>query len=111
VRISAAIKAGVPREKIWIDPGIGFGKTNDHNFALMRGIAKMKAGTGCKLLFGASRKSFIGRLDNKAPPEKRLGGSIATALLAAQAGADMVRVHDVAETVQALKVWRAFNGE
>jgi dihydropteroate synthase len=111
MRVAAAKKAGVEREKIWIDPGIGFGKTSDHNFALMRGIAKMKAETGCKLLFGASRKSFIGRLDNKAPPEKRLGGSIATVVLAAQAGADMVRVHDVAETVQALKVWRAFHGD
>jgi dihydropteroate synthase len=106
-RVAIAQAAGVAREKIWIDPGIGFGKTSAHNFALMRALGKMKIETGCKLLFGASRKSFIGRLDNKAPADKRLGGSLAAALLAVQAGADMVRVHDVAETAQALKVWRA----
>jgi dihydropteroate synthase len=106
-RAAIAQAAGVAREKIWIDPGIGFGKTSAHNFALMRALGKMKTDTGCKLLFGASRKSFIGRLDDKAPADRRLGGSLAAALLAAQAGADMVRVHDVAETAQALKVWRA----
>lgn len=104
-RAAAAEAAGV--KEIWIDPGIGFGKTSAHNFALMHALARIKAETGRKLLFGASRKSFIGRLDQGAPPDKRLGGSIAAALLAAQAGADMVRVHDVPETVQALKLWRA----
>lgn len=106
-RAAAAEAVGVAREKIWIDPGIGFGKTSAHNFALMRALGRIKSETGLRLLFGASRKSFIGRLDNNAPADRRLGGSVAAALLAAQAGADMVRVHDVAETVQALKVWRA----
>lgn len=106
-RVALAAAAGV--RDIWVDPGIGFGKTSAHNFALMRALGRIKAETGRKLMFGASRKSFIGRLDNTAPADKRLGGSVAAALLAAQAGADMVRVHDVAETVQALKVWRAVN--
>lgn len=106
-RVALAEKAGVPRRQTWVDPGIGFGKTAAHNFALVQGIGRIKAETGCPLLFGASRKSFIGRLDNNAPAERRLGGSIAIALLAAQSGADMVRVHDVAETAQALKVWLA----
>jgi dihydropteroate synthase len=106
-RAEAAEAARV--KDIWVDPGIGFGKTSAHNFTLMQALARIKAETGRKLLFGASRKSFIGRLDNNAAPDKRLGGSVAAALLAAQAGADMVRVHDVAETVQALKLWRAVN--
>jgi dihydropteroate synthase len=107
----AALAAAAGVADIWVDPGIGFGKTSAHNFALMRALARIKAETGRKLVFGASRKSFIGRLDNKAPADKRLGGSVAAALLAAQAGADMVRVHDVAETVQALKVWRAVGSQ
>jgi dihydropteroate synthase len=108
-RVAAAEAAGVARDKIWIDPGLGFGKTSAHNFALMRALGALKEAAGVKLAFGASRKSFIGRLDNNAPADKRLGGSVAAALLAAQAGADMVRVHDVAETVQALKMWRALD--
>jgi dihydropteroate synthase len=104
-RADAAAAAGV--KEIWVDPGIGFGKTGEHNLQLMRDLPRIARETGRHVVFGASRKSFIGRLDNNAPADQRLGGSLAAALLAAQAGARMVRVHDVAETVQALKLWRA----
>ena len=109
-RAAAAEEAGVKAENIWIDPGVGFGKNLAHNLALIAATRRVKAETGRKLLFGASRKSFIGRLDDNAPANQRLGGSVAVALLAAQGGADMVRVHDVRETAQALKVWRAVHG-
>jgi dihydropteroate synthase len=109
-RAQLAEGAGVRQEHIWVDPGIGFGKTSAHNFTLMRDLGRIKAETGFPLAFGASRKSFIGRLDDNAPADRRLGGSVAAALLAAQAGADMVRVHDVEESVQALKLWRAVHG-
>jgi dihydropteroate synthase len=106
-RAEAAEAAGVAPENIWVDPGIGFGKTNAHNITLMKNLGRIARETGKPLAFGASRKSFIGRLDGNAPADRRLGGSVAAAVLAAQAGAGMVRVHDVAETVQALKLWRA----
>jgi dihydropteroate synthase len=106
-RAGAAAAAGIPRARIWVDPGIGFGKTLEHNLALMRALARIRAETGCRLLFGASRKSFIARIDRGAMADQRLGGSLAAALLAAQSGADMIRVHDVRETVQALKLWSA----
>lgn len=102
-RAAAAMKAGVSRENIWLDPGIGFGKTLVHNLALMGALPRL-AGLGFPILFGASRKRFIASLDNDAPADQRLGGSIAAALHAAQAGAAMIRVHDVRETAQALKV-------
>ncbi len=104
-RVAAAEAAGA--RAVWIDPGIGFSKTLAHNLALMRALGRIKAETGRPLLFGASRKSFIAKLDPGAPPGARLGGSIAAALAAVRAGADMVRVHDVAETRQALLVARA----
>lgn len=95
--------AGVP--EIWIDPGIGFGKTLAHNLALIRAIPTLKNETQRALLCGASRKSLIAKIDPKAEaPTQRLGGSLALALAAAEAGADMLRVHDVAETRQALAV-------
>jgi dihydropteroate synthase len=99
----ALARAGAP--EVWIDPGIGFGKTLAHNLALIRAIPDLKARTGRPLLFGASRKSLIAKVDPKADtPDQRLGGSLALALYAAEAGADMLRVHDVAETRQALAV-------
>jgi dihydropteroate synthase len=110
-RAAAAEHAGVAKDNIWIDPGVGggmFGKTSAQCLTLIGAIQRIKSETGRKLLFGASRKSFIGALDGS-PADKRLGGSVAAALLAAQSGADMVRVHDVHETVQALKLWRAVN--
>jgi dihydropteroate synthase len=106
-RAAAAMAAGVAREKIWLDPGLGFGKHMiRHNLPLLAGLEHI-VGLGFPVLLGASRKSFIGALDGKAPAERRLGGSIAAALRGAEAGAAAVRVHDVAETVQALKVWAA----
>lgn len=107
-RAEATSAAGV--KEIWVDPGIGFGKTLDHNLALLGAVARIRDEVGRPVLIGASRKSFIAKLDPAADAARgRLGGSIAAALLAARNGAAMVRVHDVAETVQALKVWRAAN--
>jgi dihydropteroate synthase len=108
-RIADAERAGV--KELWVDPGLGFGKTLDHNLALINATSRIKQETGRPLLFGASRKSFIAKIDGASDAQKgRLGGSMAAALIAAQNGADMVRVHDVRETVQALKVWRAAKG-
>lgn len=106
-RVAAAEAKGV--EDIWVDPGIGFGKTLAHNLALLRAVKRIGEEAGKPVLIGASRKRFIAAIDPRAQSagEDRLGGSLAAALIAAQNGAAMVRVHDVAETVQALKVWRA----
>ncbi|MBU6206946.1 MAG: dihydropteroate synthase [Alphaproteobacteria bacterium] len=104
-RIEAAVAGGVKRERILVDPGIGFGKGVAANLALINGLPLFH-GLGCGLVFGASRKRIIGALANEAPVDARLGGSVALALTAAQGGAQIIRVHDVAETVQALKVWR-----
>ena len=109
-RSERAEQAGVKADKIWVDPGIGFGKTLEHNLALMRALPQIRAETGRKVAFGASRKSFIHRIDARAEAATdRLGGSLAAALWAARAGAGVIRVHDVAETVQALSVQRALN--
>jgi dihydropteroate synthase len=106
-RAEAAIAAGVAREKIWIDPGIGFGKTDGHNVALLRGLGRLVA-LGYPVLLGASRKSSIARIArDRSSEDQRLGGSLAVALAAARAGVAALRVHDVAETVQALAVARA----
>ncbi len=103
-RAEAAMAAGVARERIWLDPGVGFGKHMiRHNLPLLAGLDRIVA-LGFPVLLGASRKSFIGALDNGAGPDDRLGGSIAAALAGAAAGVAMVRVHDVRETVQALAV-------
>jgi dihydropteroate synthase len=104
-RIAAAEAAGIARDKILIDPGFGFGKNVAHNLELMNGLALLHS-LGCPLVVGASRKRTIGALSNEAPVDKRLGGSIAFALKAVEQGAHMVRVHDVPETVQALRIWR-----
>jgi len=105
-RADLAMAAGVTADSIWLDPGIGFGKTLDHNLALMRDLDQVIA-LGYPVLFGASRKRFIAALDDGADEMERLGGSLAAAMRAAQAGAAMVRVHDVRMTVQALKVQAA----
>ena len=104
-RIDAAVAAGVARERIVIDPGFGFGKSVQHNLQLMNGLALLH-GLGCPIMLGASRKRTIGALSNEAPANQRLGGSIALALKGAEQGAQLLRVHDVAETLQALRVWR-----
>jgi dihydropteroate synthase len=110
-RAAIAEAAGVHPAKIWIDPGIGFGKTLQHNLALIRGLPRLRNRTERRLVFGASRKSFIAKIDPGAETDQRLGGSIGAALAAWEFGADMLRVHDVAETVQALKVWLAIGAE
>jgi dihydropteroate synthase len=109
-RSAAAEEAGIARAKILIDPGFGFGKTVAHNLELMNGLA-MLHGLGCPIVLGASRKRTIGALSNEAPADQRIGGSIAFALKAAEQGAQIVRAHDVAETVQALKVWRGLRDQ
>ncbi len=104
-RRDAAVAAGVARERIILDPGIGFGKTVADNLALMNALPLFHA-LGQPLLTGTSRKRMIGALSNEAPAHKRLGGSLALALKAMDAGVQLLRVHDVPETVQALHVWR-----
>ncbi len=104
-RIAAAEAKGIARDKILIDPGIGFGKTVAHNLELINGLALLH-GLGCPIVVGASRKRMIGALSNEAPADQRLPGSLALALKAVEQGAQVIRVHDVPETVQALKVWR-----
>ncbi len=106
-RVEVVLAAGVARDRIWLDPGIGFGKTLAHNLALLAALDRIVA-LGFPVLLGASRKSFLARLDPAAKdPAHRLGGSLAAALAGALAGVTAVRVHDVAETVQALRVWEA----
>ncbi|HWI86463.1 MAG TPA: dihydropteroate synthase [Sphingomonas sp.] len=109
-RIEAAVAAGIDRARILIDPGIGFGKTLRHNLALLNGLALFH-GLGCPLVLGVSRKRTIGALSNEAPVEKRLGGSIGLAVLGAAQGVQLFRIHDVFETVQALRVWRGLRDE
>lgn len=104
-RRDAALAAGIARERIVLDPGIGFGKSLADNLALMNALPLFHA-LGQPLLVGASRKRMIGALANEAPADQRLGGSLALALKAAEAGVQLHRVHDVAPTVQALRVWR-----
>ena len=106
-RAEAAMSAGVAHDRIWLDPGIGFGKTVDHNLALTNGLDRIRT-LGFPVLYGASRKRMIQRIDPSASdPADRLGGSLALALAAARNGAAIIRVHDVRETVQALKVQTA----
>jgi dihydropteroate synthase len=104
-RIAAAESAGIDRARIVVDPGIGFGKNVGHNLQLINGLA-MLHGLGCAVMLGASRKRMIGALAGEAPADRRLPGSLALALKGAEQGAQLLRVHDVEETVQALKVWR-----
>jgi dihydropteroate synthase len=110
-RAEAAIAAGVAPERIWLDPGIGFGKHRiRHNLPLLAGLENVVA-LGFPVLLGASRKSFIGALDpSAARPADRLGGSVAAALAGAAAGVAAVRAHDVRDTLQALLVWQAIEG-
>lgn len=96
----------IARERIWIDPGIGFGKTLDHNLSLLSRLGEIVC-LGYPVVVGVSRKSFIGKVVGEEDPKRRLGGSISAMLRAVANGARVVRVHDVRETVQALKVWSA----
>jgi len=104
-----AMAAGVTREHVWLDPGIGFGKSAEDNLRLTRELGRLAA-LGFPVVYGASRKRFIAAIDPCAPEsDHRLGGSLAAALAAAEAGARVLRVHDVAETAQALAVRRAIH--
>ncbi|MBM3510654.1 MAG: dihydropteroate synthase [Alphaproteobacteria bacterium] len=105
-RIAACLAAGIARDRVLVDPGIGFGKTVAHNVALLRGLATYH-GLGCGVMVGVSHKSFIAALSAGEPADRRVPGSLAAALWALGAGAQAIRVHDVAETRQAVQVWRA----
>ena len=109
-RIEAAQAAGIKRERILVDPGFGFGKNVGHNLELMNGLALFHS-LGCPLMIGTSRKRTIGALSNEAPADRRLAGSIAFALKAVEQGVQIVRVHDVFETVQALRIWRGMRDQ
>jgi dihydropteroate synthase len=107
-RLQAALDAGIAEERVWLDPGIGFGKAAAHNMELLRRLGELRE-LGRPLVVGTSRKSFIGKLDGS-PADRRLGGTIASSVLAAAEGADVLRVHDVAEVRQALQVAAAILG-
>jgi dihydropteroate synthase len=106
-RVALCLDAGIARERLLIDPGFGFGKTLEHNLALLKRQPELVQRAGVPLLAGLSRKSMLGAITGEQVPAQRLGASVGSALLAAQLGAAIVRVHDVKETVQALKVWQA----
>ena len=108
-RIAVCEAAGVPRERIAVDPGIGFGKTVQHNLQILASIDRF-CRLGVAVLIGVSRKSFIARVSRGEPPKERLAGSIAAALAAVARGANIVRAHDVAATRQALAIWQAIEG-
>ncbi|MEL7240446.1 MAG: dihydropteroate synthase, partial [Planctomycetota bacterium] len=107
-RIAACVEAGIAREQIAIDPGIGFGKTIEHNLVLLKHVDAFTR-LGAPILVGASRKGFIGRLSGVDTAADRISGSLAAALAAVAGGADFIRVHDVEETRQALSVWTAID--
>ena len=109
-RIAAVVAGGVDRSRIIVDPGIGFGKTLAENLALLNGLAIFH-GLGCPIMLGASRKRLIGALSNEAPVDQRLAGSLALAVKGAEAGVQILRVHDVAETVQAVRIWRGMRDQ
>jgi dihydropteroate synthase len=107
-RLARAEALGIDRSRIVLDPGIGFGKTAVHNLQLLRGLSLFH-GLGCAILLGTSRKRFIGSIGRTEDPQKRAPGSIATALAGLAQGVQVLRVHDVAETRQALRLWQALN--
>jgi dihydropteroate synthase len=107
-RIEAATAAGIAEQRIWLDPGIGFGKTAEHNLELLRRLAEL-CELGRPLVVGTSRKSFIGKVDGSDAGE-RLGGTIASSVLAAAEGAEVLRVHDALEVGQAMAVAGAILG-
>ena len=107
-RARRAEQLGIPKERIFIDPGIGFGKTLEHNLLILRDIHKFVE-TGYRVLVGTSRKSFIGKITGRENPDDRIFGTAASVALCAAAGVSIVRVHDVAEMVQVAKVANAVN--
>jgi dihydropteroate synthase len=108
-RLAACAAAGIAPARIALDPGIGFGKRDSHNLAILADLA-LYHGLGCALLLGASRKSFIGRLSRGEDADHRLAGSLAAALAGLNRGVQIIRVHDVAETAQSVAIWRAIAG-
>lgn len=109
-RVAVCLEAGIRPENLCVDPGIGFGKTVAHNLEVLRHTALFH-GLGLPVLIGLSRKGFIGALSRKEPPKDRLAGSLAGALASLGQGAQIVRVHDVAETYQARALWLALEGQ
>jgi dihydropteroate synthase len=104
--VERAVAAGIARERVVVDPGIGFGKSVEHNLALVRGLALFH-GLGCPVMLGASRKGFIGRLTGVTQARDRLAGSVAVALAGMAEGVHILRVHDTAATREALTMWQA----
>jgi dihydropteroate synthase len=102
-RLAFAVEQGIPEERVWLDPGIGFGKTVDHNLELLRRLGEIVA-IGRPVVIGTSRKSFLGRLAGGRDETHRLPGTIATNVLALERGATVFRVHDVAQNADALHV-------
>jgi dihydropteroate synthase len=110
-RVARAVRAGIPQERLWVDPGIGFGKTVEHNLTLLRELPSLVA-CGLPVLVGASRKSFIGHVLGLPDTDQRLEGSLAVAALASWMGASMLRVHDVRATRRAVDMaWALRGGE
>lgn len=107
-RIAQAQAAGIPSARIMVDPGIGFGKTLEHNLTLLRRLS-LYHGLGVPVLLGVSRKRFIGTIGRELQADRRMPGSVALALQGVAQGAQMLRVHDVSETRQALRLWSALN--
>lgn len=108
-RVAMAVQAGIARDRIIVDPGIGFGKTEAHNLALLNRLSLFH-GLGCPLLLGVSRKRFVGRIGQEPDASKRGPGSVAVALAGVMQGAQILRVHDVGMTRQALRLWQAVTG-
>ncbi len=106
-RVQLCLAAGIDQARLLADPGFGFGKTLEHNLALLRALPQLEQQAGVPLLVGLSRKSMLGAITGESQADQRLGASIAAAVLSAQQGARVIRVHDVKETVQALQVLRA----
>lgn len=106
-RVAACEAAGITRDRIVVDPGFGFGKTTAHNIALLRGLGKITAATGLPLLAGLSRKSVLGRITTRQKATDRVAASVASALIAVQNGARILRVHDVDATLDMAHVWHA----
>jgi dihydropteroate synthase len=109
-RVLAAERDGIARTRMIVDPGIGFAKNATHNLEVLARLGLLH-GLGCPVLLGVSRKRFIGLLSREEPAKQRVPGSLAAALAGMEQGVQILRVHDVAETVQALKIWAAVAGE
>jgi dihydropteroate synthase len=107
-RVAACLAAGIPRQRLCVDPGIGFGKRPEHNLALLGGLGELARG-GLPVLIGVSRKSLIGIITGR-PAGDRLAGSVALAALCAERGASIVRAHDVRATVDAVRIGGALRG-